>query len=47
MLEKNFAEMSKEELQAYCKKIANELSIAQWFLRNKIQQEQDAKGKVS
>lgn len=43
MSEKDFAEMSKDELKEYCEKLENELSLAQWFLRNKIQQE----GKLS
>lgn len=44
MKEKDFAKMTKGELEKYCKELEKELAKAQWFLRNKIQQEQDKKG---
>ena len=44
MTEKNFAEMTKDDLEKYCESLEKELSKARWFLRNKIQREQDKKG---
>lgn len=35
MKEKDFANMSTEELEAYCEEIQKELNTAQWFLRNR------------
>ena len=44
MTEKDFAKMTKGELEEHCEKLEKELAKAHWFLRNKIQQEQDKKG---
>ena len=44
MTEKDFAKMTKGELEKHCEELEKELAKAHWFLRNKIQQEQDKKG---
>ena len=36
MTEKDFAKMTRKELEEYCNKLQQELSTAQWFLRIKI-----------
>lgn len=41
MTERKFAEMSIEELKKYCEELEKKLVKAQWFLQNKIQQEQE------
>lgn len=35
MEEKDFVNMTLEELEAYCEKLQKELNTAQWFLRNR------------
>lgn len=44
MTEKDFAKMTKGELEEHCEELEKELAKAHWFLRNKIQQEQHKKG---
>ena len=39
MDEKDFAKMSKEELQKYCDELEGTLATARWFLKNKIKAE--------
>lgn len=43
MTEKDFAKMTRKDLEEYCNKLQEELSTAKFFLRSKIQRGEKVK----